>query len=955
MADINFEDIQPFVEGQGDTGQTARAKIKRNFDKVAENLGDMIDDITELNAATTNNTNDLNDIKEALVMSSSTSTVRHADLERGAINGNLNSNIAYDTSLASSIYLRSSGKFLITDSSVNIVVRSQTAQYTPSVLQLNACNADNEAVAIRTTSDSKWTQASSLTNASVGSYIRIIIQILDSNNEPVSEITDEILGSIYISNEDCSGVTFDDSNSTLAEEVENEYYNISELANAIDALESQQSQLSSDLDDIKETLSDQTSITIATTGYIHKSGTSYNENSTDSNWVKSGYIAVGEATKLHVNLKSNTNGNIINVSFYTGEALGNHLADGELIITEENPSGAWIYYEGDVPIPDSAVYVRICSGKASGDFTPSAALIGDKVSAMDGELSELQSNLAGINSDLYRTETLSTIEVANGLIAQDGSLSFTTDSHWELTDFIPISGVKSITYNLKSYTGKMVLAFYSTNANSAIIQGEGIVSEGNMTPLYHGTINADDIPNGAKFIRCSYASSSFGNYVPSLEIICLSIGDSNSDKVTDTVVFPKNIYLVCNDANNNPYNRNISPVIYLDHCFRNLAEEKKINFENGDVKLPFDFPTASTSGWSPTLNGGNNVNTEVKSVKVIGDDIDETTISVNVISTKASASANVTPRVLVIGDSITEGEGATYHSKGWNGDMKVKPFHAICKEFFMKDNIEQGGGNDIILIGTRRHTGLSFDFGGSQHNYDDHHEGIRGYTINNLFTSQNSKFRDDNGNFSIASYVSKYRTMDDNGNRLALTDANIGTLITASNINTYDVCTPTHIIYLLGTNGGGTLEQYTQLVSQAKTDFPDCHVALAIVDSAGTIFPSKYKDATPSKCRWNITNVNNNRHLSCFDIQKIFNENFDNDTQKANGVYVLPFFFVSSPMFFSSRESNLPECDIVGEEAKHEAEYGWYPATHLDIRAHYNMAYQMYAWIKFTLTSNNNE
>ena len=34
MADINFEDLQPFVEGQGDNGKTAREKINRNFQKL---------------------------------------------------------------------------------------------------------------------------------------------------------------------------------------------------------------------------------------------------------------------------------------------------------------------------------------------------------------------------------------------------------------------------------------------------------------------------------------------------------------------------------------------------------------------------------------------------------------------------------------------------------------------------------------------------------------------------------------------------------------------------------------------------------------------------------------------------------------------------------------------------------------------------------------------------------
>lgn len=47
MADINFEDIQPFVEGQGDTGKTAREKINRNFQKL-KGFDDAVRDIATL-------------------------------------------------------------------------------------------------------------------------------------------------------------------------------------------------------------------------------------------------------------------------------------------------------------------------------------------------------------------------------------------------------------------------------------------------------------------------------------------------------------------------------------------------------------------------------------------------------------------------------------------------------------------------------------------------------------------------------------------------------------------------------------------------------------------------------------------------------------------------------------------------------------------------------------------
>ncbi len=48
MADINFEDIQPYVEGQGDSGLTARQKIKRNFERVKSFLLRLVGQISFL-------------------------------------------------------------------------------------------------------------------------------------------------------------------------------------------------------------------------------------------------------------------------------------------------------------------------------------------------------------------------------------------------------------------------------------------------------------------------------------------------------------------------------------------------------------------------------------------------------------------------------------------------------------------------------------------------------------------------------------------------------------------------------------------------------------------------------------------------------------------------------------------------------------------------------------------
>lgn len=47
MAELEFEDILPYVEGEGDTGKTAREKIKRNFDKLKP-LGELPGEVQQV-------------------------------------------------------------------------------------------------------------------------------------------------------------------------------------------------------------------------------------------------------------------------------------------------------------------------------------------------------------------------------------------------------------------------------------------------------------------------------------------------------------------------------------------------------------------------------------------------------------------------------------------------------------------------------------------------------------------------------------------------------------------------------------------------------------------------------------------------------------------------------------------------------------------------------------------
>ena len=283
----------------------------------------------------------------------------------------------------------------------------------------------------------------------------------------------------------------------------------------------------------------------------------------------------------------------------------------------------------------------------------------------------------------------------------------------------------------------------------------------------------------------------------------------------------------------------------------------------------------------------------------------------------------------------------------------VKPYHAICHELFKMDEVEFSGNTDFFTIGTLKHS-LNFNFNGQSYEYEDYHEGYRGYSIAGFISM--AKFIDGNGKFSILSYLDKYRNYNDDGTPMSIVDSNIGTEVTASNINSIRVCTPTHILVQLGANGGGTYEQYKEIIDTIKSELPDVKVALAINDPMGTIFPSKYEVKDKRYIKWEWLNMDDNsshhdpnRHKLCFNVQRIYNEHFDNDEYKSKGVYVLPFFFSAKPTYFASRRADNPESVVVEDSGYNIMPSGWYSNIHSDVRAHANYAYQLYSWIKYTL------
>ena len=821
---------------------------------------------------------------------------------------------------------------------------------------------------------SAGTQTITIANSSSKAYLRIVLK--DGGNANVAPSDFKVISS------DCSGVNWDDTFATVISPSETaKKYTGKPLSDIEDELDTDQDRI--------EALESE----IANISEYHElvNGTINNGkiNPSTGGVVASGSFAhyqisfdVGRFKKLRAKM--------IQFDATAGYAFydnsGNYISGAQPTVengqwqTVDIPATAK-YFKNTYPVSS---YLSVTVYELEG-YTLSSK--GDMPTQLDeleervDELEEEVENIPDVSDDIRElqecigtiTKTIYTAYLENGSINGNSGEPLASTSRVRTVGYLKVTkaNFKLVASSTLAGGALAQIVFYTSGkvCNGYTMSVSGLTYNGSKTVGSFLKVCFKDANNpnsaisptafGIDLSKCDGLELDEGAGESHTETVIRPVGEELDElegiKISDTTIFPKNVYLVCNDCTNSAYNRNHSVAIYLDHCFRNLLSEMDIKFEEGKPYTYISSPISTGSAWDAVLNEGNNINIETLTIPVKGKNINQQSFNVKAISTKATPSKNITPRLLVIGSSTAWGEGATYHSKG---TVMRKPYAAVCKEFFMKDAADQNGGNECILLGTIYGDTL-YKYGNDTSTYKFNVEAYRGYTANQIMSGV---FADDNGNFSFVNgWLKHYRTMDDEGNRLPWSAAGaqvtgldgqtytIGTLVdTEAKLNAYNVCAPTHVCIQIGSNGI-TSQQLATMISQVQTDFPNAYICLAMNDSMGTIFPSAYKDADASKCRWNLES-GNNRHTNQFDIEQMF-ETYDSDTYKAQEIYVLPFFYISNPICFSTRASNLPEFEVDNSEAfSHEATYGWLPATHADVRVHYAYGYQLYAWIKYTLT-----
>lgn len=432
--------------------------------------------------------------------------------------------------------------------------------------------------------------------------------------------------------------------------------------------------------------------------------------------------------------------------------------------------------------------------------------------------------------------------------------------------------------------------------------------------------------------------------------------------VQPTVTLPKKIYTVANNINPSEkgFSRNYSASIYLDHCFDGFLKEYDINFTNTKSdKYIFSSPinVTDSNDSNPTVvynDDNSNVKTYTKSVTIGGMNMPNVTNTVKHISTLATVGASTLTKVLCIGDSVTYGELAKFP-----GDAQIQSYSLLVKQLFEMDKTDSSGSlYNSIIVGTQKRT-LDYTYKSVAKTITACHEGIRGWTIDQyLANTAGNRFWDSaTSKFSIKKWLDNYRTMDDAGVRLSSGSPTKGALVT--DVNAFDVSLPTHIVIMLGANGNDTSAQFitklNTLISTIKQEYVDnswgaVKISFNVFDSAGTYFPSKHPKFDDSICFWNDLTLS--RHARMYGINKEYMAvNLVTDNEDATGVYHLPAYW-TMPTAESAvvRQINLPNSRNYFNNNDVFVKYGWVPTVHLNPDAHWSFAYQLYSWMKYTLS-----
>ena len=427
---------------------------------------------------------------------------------------------------------------------------------------------------------------------------------------------------------------------------------------------------------------------------------------------------------------------------------------------------------------------------------------------------------------------------------------------------------------------------------------------------------------------------------------------------------PRTIYTVANDAVKAELTgyspSTYTPALYLDNFFTGLkSEPKAAYFGNGTRKLLFPFKSADYATYESTklFDGTKKVLEEDVKYSIVGNAKEEQMFTIKNRQCLNSPSKDKHMSLLCIGDSITYGQNAFFFDRSQRGCYPM-----LVREMGYKDYLDSGkAGYEIRTIGTLSHK-RKMSYAGKEYELTTYHEGRQGDYLQNFMNS--AYWHDESGNFSLKAYLKRYRTCDDNGNRLYV-DKSKGTRKNYEEMTGYlengedsglkigsevfdttahDVYKPTHVFLFMGTNGQYSQEELDKFIAGIRTAGEDIAIGVGCPHYAGTYFPSDYPNFIGCE-HWTL-----GESQPQIVLQKMLN-GLDSNAYEAKGVYFIDTFWTNPAAHAAPcAPINEPASAFVDDAVfKKYRPLGQDICLHVSSYAHAAYAYQVYSWMKWTI------
>lgn len=537
------------------------------------------------------------------------------------------------------------------------------------------------------------------------------------------------------------------------------------------------------------------------------------------------------------------------------------------------------------------------------------------------------------------------------------------------TDYIPVSekglvtkgsGTNGVTSQVVFDKAKKVLRYVDANDQYTYQEGDAYVMFFYMASSGQGLC----IVEGTEYVYEAYTDykplDDLKKEVKSLQTVTdeqqkrlasLTARLDGPEKKELRLIPAAPVYTVCNDLSTA---RNYHISVWVDHLIADTGWKDKAAGFGTEMEQSFDLYSPFTN---TAVNGGEDVLEQTVEKSFVSDAYQTQKLTFKHRSTLASMGKTQFPKILVIGDSVTDGYLAGVGKT--DADLPTH-YWAWVRYLFELDRKDAKAAETeyrCLMLGmpgtaNGKHYGSSSSFkldGKSIVNYAMGKGGWSAEDLNLAFFESaaniNPFYDEQTKGFSLKTCLDKYKTLADNGMTRLIHGETAGTEV--KDANAYDLCTPTHVVINL--NHNSSLAEYKanipDIVKTIKREYPDIIVILMSIDETGTYFPAKYPEYRASEITLG------GLHSKNMSIYQYFCDELQDE---ANGVYVCSGHLIQ-PAVESYPTLDYVSADSVGRQsgrvlhmAYGRGQYGgpnWHPNNY----AHCAWGYQLYALVKYTL------